>query len=99
MEPGTSDWWDALRARPFSEQERWLRNYRADLLEANAGKPTHFEAANEIHRINNELQVLVQRIQRATLKQAMRTILTPEQYEQVIEEAARLEHFARSDPP
>jgi hypothetical protein len=97
--PGSNEWWDALRSQPFLEQDRWLRNYRADLLEANGGKTTHMEASHQVHRINNELHRLTQLINRTTLKQAMRNVLPPEQCELVVAEAARLEHFARLDPP
>ena len=94
MNQGSREWWEVVQSSPMYEAVNMLRHYKASLLEANpVGSANYGAAGIEIQRVNAEIHRYAQIQQRATLRKAINNIC-PEFYEQIVEEAARLEAMA-----
>ncbi len=89
--------WERLRDMPYSEAEALLRHSRQTAIqqrnEANAQRNGDAEVELNllITKINDELHLISQAAQRASLRKAMRAVLTAEQCEAVFVYQAQMD--------
>ena len=96
-EMGSEEWWQIVMSSQMYEAEAMLKHFKAALLSKYAGTRPYNDASAQITRVNNELHRFSQLQNRASLRRAIRNICGDEVYEQVAEEAARLELMVRQE--
>jgi hypothetical protein len=98
-EVGSQDWWAVVRTMPWQEALQHLNDYRADLMQTNAGTPDYLKASNALTRVNAEIKRINRVIDESRYVKAMRTILPEDLFGLVLQEKRRLEDVARGITP
>lgn len=94
-EPGSKDWWLVVQSMPADEALIYLNDYRASLIEHNAGKSFQIAADGELSRVNAEIRRFNVVKSESQWKRASRNVLPPELFEAVFVEVRRLEDEAQ----
>ena len=95
-EMGSPEWWLIVMSSPMYEAEALLKQYKAVLLlQSDAKGQERFRISSQVSRVNAEIHRFSQIQNRARLSLAVRNVCGQDVFEQVMEEAARLEHAAR----
>lgn len=93
---GSKDWWTVVRSMPLVEALQHVNDYRAILIEENAGKPSYAAAGAEISRVNAEIKRLNVSIHNSAWMQACREILPADLREAVRTRVVQLENECRA---